>query len=333
MPSQKFIWLCMLLLGSHSVRGIFAIAISTMAPDFIGKFNKLKFESIQRDEFRISLSAEDNSAATIWAESKNTKSQWQLKVNDLAEHGPAGVPAPVVFALLKASRLYFVLALNFDDRVSLQTALKCHRKWRRDSDPKIDASITSEGLKLKLTIDLLEDWKPEYDFVLSPLELDGMEFLKAQLRDARDEILSLKKAQRECVYLSVSSDIATDSKELVSWNIRLLFGRSPKSFSRYFCFFKNCERLVFRVGGVYQINCRLAQQNTDTSQFLSILVDGEVVAQSPQADGLRYLNAAHVSEILRIEADSSLSVRCGASDGSSREASMNRLSVLLLHRI
>ena len=106
--SKLVIWLLMLLLGPRNVCRMLASASSTTAPNFIGEFNKLKFKSIRRDEFRITLSAEDK-AASIWAESKNTKSQWQLEVNDVAKHGPSGVPAPVVFAQLKAS----LLLLNY----------------------------------------------------------------------------------------------------------------------------------------------------------------------------------------------------------------------------
>ena len=85
-------------------------------PNFVGEFNKLKFKSIHRDEFRISLSADEKSAeTTIWAESKSTKSQWQLKVNDISKHGPNGIPGPVVFALLKASlqTLYLFTSVAF----------------------------------------------------------------------------------------------------------------------------------------------------------------------------------------------------------------------------
>jgi hypothetical protein len=95
-------WLLVLL---DSAFQIFVSTSSTTVPNFVGEFKKLTFKSIHKDEFRIALSAGENSTTTIWAESKNTKSQWQIKVADTSKHGPTGIPAPVVFALLKASLL------------------------------------------------------------------------------------------------------------------------------------------------------------------------------------------------------------------------------------
>ena len=176
-------------------------------------------------------------------------------------------------------------------------------------------------------------WQPQYEFVLSPLKLDGMEILKAQLRDAHDDIQSLKESKRQCVYLSLGSDVAAGNQGLVPWNSPLHSGRSAQSVNSHFEISDDFKTIIFRVGGVYHINCRLAQQNQGNAQFLSILVDGQAVAQSPQADGHSYLNTAQITEILRIGAGSALSVRYGADSGTSAEALMNRLTVLLLHPI
>ena len=63
-------------------------------------FSNIRFPSLKTDEMRITLSREE-SAILISAESKSTKGQWHVTVNDIAEHGPNGFPIDVIFTLLK----------------------------------------------------------------------------------------------------------------------------------------------------------------------------------------------------------------------------------------
>jgi hypothetical protein len=53
----------------------------------------------------MTVASGEDSSVLIWAESKTTKAQWQLEVNDVAKHGPDGLPANVVFNLMKATHL------------------------------------------------------------------------------------------------------------------------------------------------------------------------------------------------------------------------------------
>ena len=47
----------------------------------------------------------EDSFVIIWAESKTTKAQWQRAVMNVATHGPDGLPANVIFNLLKATHI------------------------------------------------------------------------------------------------------------------------------------------------------------------------------------------------------------------------------------
>jgi hypothetical protein len=71
-----------------------------VAADFCGTFLNIRFPSLKTDEMRITLSREE-SAVIISAENKSTKGQWQVTVNDIAEHGPNGFPIDVIFTLFK----------------------------------------------------------------------------------------------------------------------------------------------------------------------------------------------------------------------------------------
>jgi hypothetical protein len=59
-------------------------------------------------EMRVSMTVGQDTSVLIWAECKTTKAQWQLEVKDVAKHGPDGLPANVVFNLLKATHTILI---------------------------------------------------------------------------------------------------------------------------------------------------------------------------------------------------------------------------------
>ena len=75
-------------------------------PNIECELNCLKFPSIKKDEMRVSMSVNQESLLEIWAESKSTKAQWLLEVKNVSDHGPGGIPADVVFSLLKVKIYY-----------------------------------------------------------------------------------------------------------------------------------------------------------------------------------------------------------------------------------
>ncbi len=82
-----------------------AVSISTPEPDqeTCCQSLNLAFSSVKNDVFRVSLTPHKNNSDSVvlWAESKTTKSQWQLAVHDFYQHGPVGFPATVIVGLLK----------------------------------------------------------------------------------------------------------------------------------------------------------------------------------------------------------------------------------------
>jgi hypothetical protein len=75
------------------------------APDFACELNNIRFPSYKKGEMRVTMTVGEDSSVFIWMESKTTKAQWQLEVNNVAKHGPDGLPANVVFNLLKATHI------------------------------------------------------------------------------------------------------------------------------------------------------------------------------------------------------------------------------------
>ena len=67
----------------------------------------LQFQSFGASErLRVSVrrhSKNEPPAFAIWAERKSTKEQWELDVDDVAEHCDIAVPAKVVLSRLKVS--------------------------------------------------------------------------------------------------------------------------------------------------------------------------------------------------------------------------------------
>ncbi len=64
-------------------------------------------------------------------------------------------------------------------------------KTDRD-DPEVDFILEEEDIYLMLTLSMGGVWKPEFVFNLLPVGLDKIDILEAKLRDAQDEIETLK---------------------------------------------------------------------------------------------------------------------------------------------
>ncbi|KAG6614584.1 uncharacterized protein IUM83_04084 [Phytophthora cinnamomi] len=130
---------------------------------------KATFTSQRGAVFRFSVTP-----ARIWLEQQATKQQWQCSVssvNDFALKG-AGIPHAIVMD-------YLAMSLGCSAPSS-------------DTDYEVDLIPMSEGrmrldFLLKFSIaDVV--WKPEYQFVLQPIEVTETQMLTAKLRDANDSL-------------------------------------------------------------------------------------------------------------------------------------------------
>jgi len=66
----------------------------------------VRFPSIPNELYRVSLSA-SSEGYVVWVESKKSKQQWQLTVDDISKHGPVGLPAEVILVFFKAKLIFY----------------------------------------------------------------------------------------------------------------------------------------------------------------------------------------------------------------------------------
>lgn len=195
--------------------------------------------------------------------------------------------------------------------------------------PSIDATTVSGNLKLKLTLDISGLWQPQFEFVLKALELDAVQVLQAQLRDAQEEIKAIKEIKHEYAFLSVCSQTATVNQGIVAWNGTSVNMITHSHFDRS----ADTTTITIKKRGIYQINCRLGQTNSANTQFMALLIDGTIIAKCVASNANGHQNSAHIMEVLDLAAGSSLTVRCGANSNSLADPQCNRLSIVLLQAL
>ncbi|KAK1942524.1 hypothetical protein P3T76_006023 [Phytophthora citrophthora] len=118
------------------------------------------------------------SSAKIWLEQQATKQQWQCTVSSVSDFALKGVGMPHAVVMD-----YLAKSLGRTDS-------------NRDSDFEVDLVTMSEGrMRLEFIMKFsLADivWKPEYQFVLQPIEVTETQMLLAKLHDANDSLNRLQ---------------------------------------------------------------------------------------------------------------------------------------------
>lgn len=283
---------------------------------FAYEFNRICFAS-QADFFRATVSSVAE-GVLIWLESKKTKQQWQATITNVGECGPSGVPEEAVVAFLKKA---FELILDSDENLETE----------RD-DPKVDFILEEEDIYLMLTLSMGGVWKPEFVFNLLPVGLDKIDILEAKLRDAQDEIEALKielnekSDKSEISFLSLSSITSCPNQQMVQWN-----GTVPRVITAetYSVSTDNRQVTVLK-RGVYQVQIRLSGTSNTNTAHMGLQVNGADIAQCIQSDGNNHQNSPQIFEILRLNVNDILQVRCGANGYSLEVALANRFTILYL---
>ena len=138
------------------------------------------------------------------------------------------------------------------------------------SDPTVDAKLLSDKLKITVTLNLSGLWKPQFEFDLCPVDLEPLDVINAQLRDAQEEIQRLRVSS--AAYLSLSSHTATARGQMVTWN-----GNSPRIIiDSHFLLAKDMKSVTVKEHGIYQVYCRLLQTNHTNAGGVELLVGDQV---------------------------------------------------------
>ncbi len=222
----------------------------------------------------------------------------------------------------------------------------------KDTHPSVDGSIISGSniFKLELTINVAGLWRPQYEFNLQALELDVLVVVKSHLRDVMEQIKSLKVALLESIdsmegmqgeiqslkeadlaskkkgaFLSLTSATITGNQQIVAWN-----GTRGLVSSSHFDISADSRTIAIKQPGVYQIHCRLGQNNNTNGYHLGFLINGIEIAQCLQSEANNHQNTAQITEVLEVTAGAILTVRCGAASRSIGQQLQNRLNIVLL---
>jgi len=164
------------------------------------------FHSITDDKFRVKVTHKKKEIA-IWIESKKSRKQYQITINDITEHGLVGIPESAVVLFIQKS---LEACVSFDEDLVKAPAPKAvtgRNAFIRTQKPadKLTSSCDSKEIGSNIDLQLHQDkailsmlidfggiWKQECMFELRSIPLEPVDILSAQLRDAQEEIASLK---------------------------------------------------------------------------------------------------------------------------------------------
>ncbi|KAJ1427783.1 hypothetical protein B484DRAFT_450172 [Ochromonadaceae sp. CCMP2298] len=281
---------------------------------FSFEFNKVKFPSQPSDVFRASVSSASE-AVVLWVESKKSKQQWQASITKISDVGPVGVPEGAVLAFLKKA-----LELLSEQEEDAKTSA---------DDPQVDLDQADGEMVLTLTLSMGGIWKPEFVFALLPVGLEKVDMLEAKVRDAQEEIESLRAqlaAGSAPAYLSISSATACANQQMVTWD-----AAAPVAITAsHFELSADKKQVTVLKEGLYQVNVRLAGTNYSNTQSLGLQVNAVEVAQCTQSDANGHQNSPQLHELMILKANDTLQVRCGADGHSQAVAEANRFTMLYL---
>lgn len=216
------------------------------------EFQSVTFRSLPKHPFRVSiLPMEGGSKTRLWAECKVTKAQWELKVEDLEEFAQnkdvQSKSHSTVFGLMAE-------ALN---------ACVPNPREAEIEEPEIDAVLHGGALQLRLTTYFSQTCFPVFAFLLQPLDVEDVPKLRSMLKDAFEEIASLRaeveeiaatlKAEIAPVFLELSCDIHMASGSKFVWGGAAVNAVSDVS---HFAINAGRDQITVRVSGFYRTEIR-----------------------------------------------------------------------------
>jgi hypothetical protein len=288
-------------------------AAAAAAPAELAEFNNIVFPSRPKESFRVTFQPlEDNNKWNLWLENKRTRLQYELSVNNLKNHGPEGVPAPIVGSLLQKA-LANCEATNYG-------------KKSQEEDVQVDCTYSIEGIAINLTLNMSSVWFPVYSFALVKKDVGEIEFIKSQLKDSLEEIHNLQKKSQ--AVLSLSSALASANEAIVRWNApdRRIINAD------YFTVTSDSSKVSILKNGLYQVCVRLSGfGDTYTVSTVTLLLNDVLLAScNSQSDANGNQNSAHLNQIFKFEAGDTLSVRSGFIYSSVAEPTQNTFDISLL---
>lgn len=144
------------------------------------------------------------------------------------------------------------------------------------------------------------------------------------LEEMKQAVAASSAARTAC--MSVSSQIACASQQIVQWN-----GDAPAIVAPSHYQLSDDKRVVtVLVAGLYQVHVRLGGSNAANTQFLALVVNGQDYAKCLQSDASNHQNTAQIFELIPLNVNSTVHVRCGCHSNSLADTKGTRFSFLFL---
>jgi hypothetical protein len=289
---------------------------------FSSDYNRLKFPSNSKEEFRGRLSS-NGEKVLFWLEGRKSKDQWQTEVKDGC--GPSGLPNSAVVTLVQK-------ALGNQEQSSRCAAFKEAEETSSDA-PILD--MTAEYITL--VIDMYGGiCKLEYQYPLTPVGIDQIDVLEARVRDLQEEIEALKEDKKNLgklllprPYLSLSSNVACGLNQFIDWRAPFAQRSLPENV---FALSADGKEVTILQGGIYQTNVRLCGNNSSDTQQLKLMLNEAEAGVCCQADGRGFQNTAQLQEILSLKQGDVLKVQCHCNSNSLASLNGNRFTLLQIGR-
>eukprot|EP01036_Dinobryon_divergens_P032405 gene32405-41986_t len=279
-------------------------------------FSSVTFKSIPREKFRVHLKEDEKEILKINIESRNSKTQWQSSAGSEETSTINGIPKGGVFHALRD-------AFRTADRSNVEDLITVKSEAGAVIDFK---NYGAEDAYLALSISVFGS-PVGFEFKLKEIELKDVDILRAQLVDAQEELLLLKRTLetlQETVektselkvriaslenaqggkYVSLrSTDIATAIASALSWPTVV-----SNDFPAFLSVAADFRSISVNQPGVYQVHVRLGITNRNNGQAIYLQVNGSIVAQSLHADASGYQTTVQITETMVLQAKDSLQV-------------------------
>jgi len=236
------------------------------------------FHSITNDTFRVKVRHE-RKEIVIWIESKKTRKQYEVTINDITENGLIGIPESAVVLFIQKALESCVS--HKDDLVKSPRSKSVTRNRKRNADEllnesssacdsngigsNIDLQVHQDKAVLSMLIDFGGMWRQECMFELRSVPLEPVDILSAQLRDAQEEIASLKQAMVQIQVPQKGLSLATLEG---LWNTQTtnsyIWGKVDGSDTSLVTVSKDGTGITVNKAGWYQVtvNCVVPAQYT-----------------------------------------------------------------------
>lgn len=263
------------------------------------------YDGVTLYRFKHSLTSQ---GSTFWCENKTTHQQWKGTIEDISSYGPEGVKLPKEAVL---SYLQSAFEQN-DQEFALQTSLK---RKAADENCYLDFKEYEDQLEITLKAKISKVYTAVYEFCLFHIELDKVDVLSAQLKEANEVIAELKKKQDNCFhYLSVGG-LNVNENQQISWSCE----EHRYIDQSHFCLENNSSDIIVKVGGLYQVTIRVTGVTNSRCTTMVVTlkaneVDKSFCCQTISSDddhgGSNHYGTITIYEVLELPANSKLQVLC-----------------------